>query len=120
MKTKIFCLFLLLTTATFSKAQDSTVVLNTSMFDEYFQTISLTQLSGWTFKQGNDTNWAKSELDTTGWTRFNPSQISVKNADTNGRLEGWLRLRFKLDKSFENMHIGIEAVRWAATDIYID
>ena len=30
-----------------------------------------------------------------------------KNADKNGRLEGWLRMRFTLDSSFENRRIGI-------------
>ena len=43
-----------------------------------------------------------------------------KNADKNGRLEGWLRIRFKLDSSFENIRIGIQASRWAAVDIFID
>ena len=120
MKTKLFCLFLLLSTIHFGRAQDSTVILNTSMFDKYLQTISLTKLNGWVFKQGNDISWAKSEIATTGWTKLNPSQLTAKNADKNGTLEGWLRLRFKLDSSFENMRIGIEASRWAATDIYID
>ncbi len=90
------------------------------MFDKYFQTISLTGLSGWIFKQGNDTNWSKIEIDTTGWVKLNPAQLTAKNADKNGKLEGWLRMRFKLDSSFENMRIGIQATRWAAVDIYID
>jgi len=120
MKTKLFCLFLLLNTISFCEAQDSTVVLNTTMFDKYLQTISFTQLNGWIFKQGNDTNWAKTEINTTGWIRLNPTQLTVKNADKNGRLEGWLRMKFKLDGSFENMHVGIQAWRWAAIDIYID
>ena len=101
MKTKLFCLFILLNTINFCEAQDSTVVLNTSMFDKYFQTIPLTGLNGWIFKQGNDTNWSKNEIDTTGWVKLNPSQLTLKNADKNGRLEGWLRMRFKLDSSFE-------------------
>src|SRR4051812_17374915 len=120
MKTKLFYLFLLSGTINFCKAQDSTVVLNTSMFDRYFQTISLTRLNGWIFKQGNDSGWAKSEIDTIGWTKWNPHQLTAKNADRTGKLEGWLRMRFKLDKSFDNINIGIEASRWAATDIYID
>lgn len=120
MKTKLFCLFLLLNTINFCAAQDSTVVLNTSMFDKNLQTISVTQFNGWVFKQGNDTNWAKTEIDTTGWLRLNPTQLSVKYTDHNGRLEGWLRMRFKLDGSFENMHIGVQSSRWAATDIYVD
>ena len=90
------------------------------MFDKYFQTISLTRLSGWIFKHGNDTNWSKNEIDTTGWVKLNPAQLTVKNADKNGRLEGWLRMRFKLDSSFEDMRIGIQALPWAAVDIYID
>ena len=78
MKTKLFCLFLLVNSINFCKAQDSTVVINTSMFDKYFQTIPLTGLSGWIFKQGNDTNWSKNEIDTTGWVKLNPSQLTAK------------------------------------------
>ena len=90
------------------------------MFDKYFQTIPLTGLSGWIFKQGNDINWSKNEIDTNGWRKLNPAQLSAKNADKDGRLEGWLRIRFKLDSSFENIRIGIQASRWAAVDIFID
>ena len=107
MKTNLFCLFLLLNTINFCRAQDSSVVLDTSMFDKYFQTIPLTQLKGWIFKQGNDTNCSKTEIDATGWIKWNPSQLTAKNADKNGRLEGWLRMRFTLDSSFENRRIGI-------------
>jgi two-component system NtrC family sensor kinase len=120
MKTKLFCLFLLLNTIIFCEAQNSTVVLNTSMFDKDLQTIPLPRLNGWIFKQGNDTNWAKPEVDTTGWIKLNPTQLTVKHTDKNGRLEGWLRIRFQLDRSFKNMNIGIQASPWAATDIYID
>jgi hypothetical protein len=120
MKTKLFYFFLLLNTINFCKAQDSTIVLNTSMFDVNSQTIRLTGLNDWIFKAGNDTSWAGKNIDTTGWIKLNPTQITVKNADKNGRLEGWLRMRFKLDSSFENMHIGIQTSQWAATDIYID
>ena len=87
MKTNLFCLFLLLNTINFCRAQDSSVVLDTSMFDKYFQTIPLTQLKGRIFKQGNDTNCAKTEIDATGWIKWNPSQLTAKNADKNGRLK---------------------------------
>jgi signal transduction histidine kinase len=120
MRTKLFCLFFLVNSISFCKAQDSTAVLDTLMFDKYFQTIPLTGLNSWIFKQGNDTNWAKNEIDTSGWMKLNPVQLSSKNTDRTGRLEGWLRLRFRLDSSFENVHVGIAALRWAATDIYID
>jgi signal transduction histidine kinase len=120
MKTKLFCLFLLLKTINFCEAQDSTVVLDTSMFDKGLQTILLTQLNGWIFKQGNDTNWAKTEIDATGWIKLNPTQLTIKNAYKNGRMEGWLRMRFELNNSFRNIDIGVQSSRWAATDIYID
>jgi len=120
MKSKLPGSIFFLLAINFCKAQDSAVVLSTSMFDKYFQTISLTSLSGWIFKKGNDTNWAEKEIDTKGWIKFKPSQLTAKNANEKGVLEGWFRLRFKLDSSFENINIGIEASRWAATDIYID
>jgi signal transduction histidine kinase len=90
------------------------------MFDTYYQTIQLTNNNAWIYKPGNNTGWSKKDIDTKGWMGLNPNQLSVKNADQNGILEGWLRLRFKLDSSFHNMNIGIEAIRWAAVDIYID
>src|SRR5262245_23327339 len=96
----LFCFFLS-SPACYSQkqAQDSITVLSTSMFDKYFQTIPLARMNGWIFKQGNDTNWAISEIDIAGWIKLNPTQLTVKNVDRSGRLEGWLRMRFKLDSS---------------------
>ena len=37
MKPTLFCLFLLVNAINFCKAQDSTVVMSTSMFDKYYQ-----------------------------------------------------------------------------------
>ena len=120
MKAKLLYLSLLLSTIHICNAQDSAIVLNTSMFDKYFQTIQLTSLNGWIYKQGNDTNWSKNKINTTGWIKLNPLQLTAKDADKEGKLEGWLRMKFKLDNSFKNINIGIGAVPWAATDIYID
>jgi two-component system, NtrC family, sensor kinase len=120
MKTKLLCLFFLVIAIKVCKAQDSTIVLNASMFDKYFQTISMTRLSGWIFKPGNGADWSKIEIDTAGWVKLDPAQLTVQYADKNGKLEGWLRMRFKLDRSFANMRLGIQASRWAAVDIYID
>jgi len=120
MKSKLWLLLVLSCVIKFGTAQNTTEVLDTSMFDKYFQTIPLTGLNGWIFKQGNDTNWSKNEIDTTGWIKMNPPQLKARNADKDGRLEGWFRMKFKLDSSFENVRIGISASRWAAVDIYID
>src|SRR5262245_58649391 len=105
MKSRLFPLFLMLHAISFCKAQDSIVTLNASMFDEYLQTISLTSLDAWVFKPGNDTSWSKIGIDTRGWTKLNPSLITAKMADKAGKLEGWIRMRFQLDSSFENMAV---------------
>src|SRR5882672_1149023 len=120
MKSKLFFLVLFLNAVNFCKAQDSTIVLSTSMFDKDWQAIALTAFNGWVFKKGNDTNWAKKNIDTTGWKKFNPPQLTIKNADKNGRVEGWFRIRFRLDGSFKNFPLRISVTNWAATDIYID
>ena len=120
MKLKLFFSVLFLLLLSFCKSQDSTVVLNTSMFDANFQSIYLSAKDGWIFKEGNDTNWARKDISTTGWKKFNPTQLTIENADKNGRVEGWFRIRFRLDSSFQNQPVGIQMGRWAATDVYID
>jgi two-component system NtrC family sensor kinase len=120
MKRKLFFSFLFLSLLSFCSAQDSTVVLSASMFDKYFQVIPLTAKDGWIFKEGNDTNWASKDISTIGWKKFNPTQLTIKNADKNGKAEGWFRIRFRLDSSFQGLPVGIQLGRWAATDVYID
>ena len=120
MKRKLFFSILFLSLLGFCRAQDSTVVLSASMFDKYFQVIPITAKDGWIFKEGNDTSWARKDISTTGWKKFNPTQLTIKNADKNGRAEGWFRIRFRLDNSFQNMPVGIQMGRWAATDVYLD
>jgi signal transduction histidine kinase len=90
------------------------------MFDKNSEAIPLMVLNGWVFRQGNDVNWSKKEIDTTSWVALTPSQPTIKNAIVNGKFEGWFRLRFMLDGSFKNRQTGITAYRWAATDIYLD
>ncbi|MEO8713197.1 MAG: hypothetical protein ABI405_13790, partial [Parafilimonas sp.] len=120
MKSKLFCAIVFLCFINFCKAQDSTIILDTSMFDINFQTIGLTSLNGWIFKEGNESGWEKNIIDTRDWKKFNPYQLTINNADKNGKLEGWFRLRFRLDSSFRNFSTGIFPVRFAASDLYID
>ena len=120
MKPKLFFLIIFLSLLGFCRAQDSTVVLSTSMFDKYFQIIPLTGKDGWIFKEGNDTSWASKDLSTIGWKKFNPTELTIKNADKNGKAEGWFRMKFRLDSSFQDLPVGFQMGRWAATDVYID
>jgi len=120
MKRKLFFSILFLSLLSFCRAQDSTVVLSVSMFDKYFQMIPLTAKDGWIFKEGNDTSWAGKDISTSGWKKFNPTQLTIKNADKNGKAEGWFRMRLRLDSSFQGLPVGIQMGRWAAADVYID
>jgi two-component system, NtrC family, sensor kinase len=116
---KIF-LFLLFCGINFCKAQDSAVVLSTSMFDKTTERILLAEKDGWIFKQGNDTVWAKQNIDITGWKKLKPTEISAKLADKNGRAEGWFRIKIKPDSSFTNMPVAFSSASWAAVDVYVD
>src|SRR6185312_12014487 len=101
-------------------AQDTTVVLSTSMFDKTTERILLATKDGWIFKQGNDTGWAKKDVDITGWKKLKPTEISAKLADKNGRAEGWFRIKIKPDSSFTNMPVAFSSASWAAVDVYVD
>src|SRR6187431_1048399 len=120
MKRKLFFSILFLSLLGFCSAQDSSVVLSASLFDKYFQVIPLTAQDGWIFKEGNDTTWARKEISTTDWKKFNPTELTIKNADKNGKAEGWFRMKFRLDSSFQDLPVGIQMGRWAATDVYVD
>ncbi len=116
---KIF-LFLLFFGINFCKAQDTAVVLSTSMINQTNESISLGALNGWVFKQGNDTGLAKINIDTAGWKRLRPDELSSKYADKNGRVEGWLRIKVKFDSTLLNNPIYFDFASWAATEFYVD
>ena len=116
---KIF-LFLFFVGIHFCWAQDTTIVLSTSMLDKNFDQIYLGDFDGWIFKHGNDTGLAKINIDAIGWTQLKPTQLSPKYADKNGRVEGWFRLKVKFDSSFLRQQTGFDFVDWAATEYYID
>jgi signal transduction histidine kinase len=89
------------------------------MFSSH-QRLFLSELDGWLFKQGHDASWSQSEMDEDGWKSFKPNQLSAEMEDASGRLEGWFRLRIKLDQSFDGMPLTISRTHWAATDVFLD
>ena len=111
--------YLLLLLSFYGKGQDTTVIFTTEMAgkDGY---IILGEIDGWVFRKGNDTNWANNIIDSSGWQKLKPSTLSKHHADKSGKLEGWLRLKFKIDTSFRDELLEIYPYTWAATDFYID
>ena len=104
----------------FCTAQDTTVLLSPALFDKTTDQILIGAKDGWYFKAGNDTTWAKKDMDISSWKKMKPVELSVKLADKNGKVEGWFRLKIKLDESFKNTSLGLNTGTWAASDVYLD
>ena len=98
MKYLLTVLFIL-NTLFYGKAQDTTIVLSTSMFNNEGR-INLGEIEHWIYKQGNDSSWANPGIAVNNWQHLNPGEITKKQADKNGRIEGWFRMKIRLDSSF--------------------
>lgn len=102
-----------------SLAQDSTLTLTNRMFGAD-QAINLSVVPGWLFKSGHILDGAKPDINTTGWTNRGPSTLSIKDANKNGYVEAWFRLKVRLDSTFDKLPIAFENNSSAAVDLYID
>ena len=101
-------------------AQDPVVPISTVRFDQTTMRYFICQAEGWRFRPGNDTAWSKKELDTSGWTRLKPADLTAAYADKNGKVEGWFRIKIKLDSALEYSSLWVKSAGWAAIDLYID
>ena len=110
---------LLLSTFFCANAQDTTIVLTSSMFNSEGK-IQLGEIEHWLYKQGNDPSWADPGISVKNWQHLNPADITKKNADQNGRLEGWFRLKIKVDSSFNQTSLFIIQRSYLASDIFIN
>ncbi|MFT6136065.1 MAG: signal transduction histidine kinase [Cyclobacteriaceae bacterium] len=110
--------FLVLLSLT-SSGQNTAVTLSTEMFSSH-ERLFLAELEGWIFKEGHDASWSELQLEEGEWGSLRPNQLTAEMEDVTGRVEGWFRLRIKLDQSFEGMPLTISRTHWAATDVYID
>jgi two-component system NtrC family sensor kinase len=120
MKIFIATFFLLFFGVDFCTAQDSVVALSPSMYDGKVEQIIISAIDGWIFKQGNDTAWKEKDINGNGWRKLRPDQLTGKYADKSGRVEGWFRIKIKLDSSFTSHLVGFRIVSWSASDIYIN
>ena len=99
-------------------AQDTTITISPQTMKSNYT--SLGDIDGWLFRKGNDISWARKEIDDEGWQKMKPSQLSGKLAEKNGKLEGWLRIKIKLDPAFSDTTFDLYMNAWAASDIYVD
>jgi signal transduction histidine kinase len=111
--------YLLLLLSFYGKGQDTTITFTKAMVNKEGY-IVLGDIDGWAFRQGNDTNWANNSIDSSGWQKLKPAKFTKQLTDKSGKLEGWLRLKIKIDTSFKDELLEIFPYTWAATDVYID
>ncbi|MFZ1750430.1 MAG: ATP-binding protein [Saprospiraceae bacterium] len=74
----------------------------------------------WLFHNGNNNDWAKPTLDVEEWTILNPKDLDENYADKNGNIEGWFRIKIKLDNSWKNKPLRLTYNGMAAAEVYID
>ncbi|MEO8772374.1 MAG: ATP-binding protein [Ferruginibacter sp.] len=101
-------------------AQDTTIALNKGMIDKPTDAIYFGWFDGWLFKQGNGKGFEKINIDTTGWKKLRPVELSKQYADKKGRIEGWFRVKIQLDSSLLNLQTGFDFSFYAATEFFID
>ena len=116
---KLFPL-LLLFLAVNCYAQNKPVVIYPKMFVPPIQGVPLSKLDGWYFRVGNDTTWAKKDVDITGWQKLSPASLSAKYANKSGRVEGWFRIKIKLDNTVKVKGLSIHYGSYAPADIYLN
>ena len=117
---KLLLSFCLIITISFSSlAQEQVEVLSTSQFKSH-ERLFLAPLESWIFKNGKVQDGERPDIDISDWQKFNPIQLTKDLEDPDGRVEGWFRIKIKLDESFEGVPLAISRELWAATDVYID
>ncbi len=116
-KTLLFFFFIGLSCKVYS--QKNTLTISKNNFDES-GVFLISQSDKWLFKKGHNTHWNKHSISTSDWQRLRPADISQKLADKNGRVEGWFRLKFRLDSTMVGVPLWLNKHTWAAAEIYLD
>jgi two-component system, NtrC family, sensor kinase len=105
-------------TSTVVVAQEQTIVLSKDMIENDF--IHLDRLEGWIFKPGNIVDGATPALDTSDWQILRPSDVSAEILNEIGAIEGWFRIRVRLDSTFADTPLFWSIITWGAIDLYVD
>ncbi len=104
----------------FGWAQNTVVNITPEKFSKEIDAFNIDAADGWLFHKGNDSSWEKNIIDTTGWEKLKPTDLSAKYADKNGRVEGWFRIKVTLDSSLLHKVLYVDFGQWASTAFYID
>ena len=116
----LLTIFLLCFCMNWTMGQDSTVIISNSLLKTDTAEINISRMDGWLFKAGHDTSWANENIDLSDWKKIKPEDLTVKNADKEGRIEGWFRIKLKIDLSKDKMPLGFRYSGWGAVELFID
>jgi len=109
--------FLLCSGACFCR--DSTVLITPSMFNESHELL-IGKMDAWLFKEGDSISYLDENLNVATWRKLKPTELSSRFADKKGKVEGWFRLKIKLDTTFRQRTLAFCKGNWAASDLYLD
>lgn len=113
-------IFFLLLFPMIGLAQNTVVNITPEKFSKNIDAFNIDTIDGWVFHKGNDSNWAKKDIDVKGWEKLKPTDLSAKYADKNSRVEGWFRIKVTFDSSLLNKVLYVDFGQWAATAFYVD
>lgn len=116
-KTVLIGLFLIMRSqAGFS--QNSTVIITKGMIEN--DVIQLGKLDGWLYMPGDVPDGASTGLDVSGWQSLKPSDLGSQHLNDQGAIDGWFRLRFRLDSTLVDTPLFWRMGTWGAIDLYVD
>ena len=99
--------------------QGQVTYLNSTMFNEDNE-IRLADLEGWKFKQGHDPAYSSADYSDADWQKLNPTQLTPEMEDKDGKVEGWFRIKIKLEESLGSEQFYLNRQLWSATDVFLD
>ena len=82
--------------------------------------LKLYEKGGWYFRSGNDSSWANTTIDMTGWQALLPQNLDASYTDANRKLEGWFRFKFIVDSSLANFPWRLLYQPYAPGEVFID
>jgi len=117
---KLLSIFLLGFYMNDGMTQDITVHISDSIITSDTAEVNIARMDGWIFKKGHQLSWANENIDMTGWKKMKPEELSIKDADKNGSVEGWFRLKIKTDLPLNKMPLGFRYSGWGAAELFVD
>ncbi|MBT8219216.1 MAG: hypothetical protein KJP00_05310, partial [Bacteroidia bacterium] len=119
---KVFSIFILLLVNLLVIGQGDTLILSVADIDDNQMLISNASAADyWKYKSGHNPEWKKMGIDDSDWESITPATLTLDMADETGKVEGWFRLKFKLDASLDSIPLFFHVKDFGqALDIFLN